>query len=156
MNQREPSSAKNDLQLEAIIPNEKQIECLYQELIKRSERSSQNISHETMPSFEKHTAFVKQHPYRAWFLVLQAQEVIGSVYAQFDNSVGLQLSEACTATNIEAVMSLFRAHLRPLPAKPSLRFGDFFLNVAYSNKNMQQALDTLGYKATQISYVAPK
>jgi len=53
-------------------------------------------------------------------------------------------------------MALIRTRLQPLAAKPSQRYGDFFLNVAYSNKVMQQALESLDYKATQISYVAPK
>lgn len=140
------------VRLEQIEPNEIQIGILFEQLCQRMH----NISHTEQPSYEQHASFVKQHPYRAWFLILLNEQAIGSIYAQHDNSLGLHLYQHCTKDTIQSVMYLLQSKLKPLEAIPSVRYGEFFLNVAYTNHIMQEALFALGYQPTQTSFILPE
>ena len=47
-----------------------------------------------MPSFEEHKEFVRNHPYRGWWLIIDSIDslkVLGSVYLNSDNSIGLNI-----------------------------------------------------------------
>jgi len=147
---------ENNISIEKIVPTNKQIDILYQQLSLRNNKPRHNISHNSDTSFEQHAEFVNHHPYRAWFLILHKRQAIGSVYVQYDNSLGLHIFEHCQASTIEAVISILRKKIQPLKAKPSLRYGDFFLNVAYANTSMQDALLELGYRPTQVSFISPR
>jgi len=65
--------------------NSDHINLLY-DLLKSREYS---ISHKSLPKFETHESFVKNHPYREWFLILHGDEFIGSVYVTNDNIIGI-------------------------------------------------------------------
>ena len=39
-----------------------------------------NISHKHMPSFEEHMAFVKEHPYEAWYVIENDGVILGAIY----------------------------------------------------------------------------
>ena len=80
---------KINIHLEKIIPTSDQINLLYLQLKTRSH----NISHKDLPSFEKHKNFVKNNPYRAWFVIRHETKYVGNIYIQFDNSVGLNLDK---------------------------------------------------------------
>ena len=44
-----------------------------------------------MPSKENHKKFVKEAPYKHWYLIYENEELCGSFYIKRDNSVGLNL-----------------------------------------------------------------
>ena len=75
----------DDIELDPVIPNDIQTELLYQQLRSRTNR----ISHCVLPSYENHKEFVAKHPYRAWFIIRSTDLVLGNVYVQYDNSIGL-------------------------------------------------------------------
>lgn len=114
-----------------------------------------SISHETFPTFEKHKDFVKNNPYRAWFLVKIGSKSLGNVYIQFDNSVGLNLIEDTTADQIQKILSLIYTLLPPLDSVPSLRYKNYYVNISSKNINLQNKLNLIKCREIQRSYVLP-
>jgi len=135
--------------LEPVIPDEGQIQLLYQQLIERTF----SISHFALPSYETHQEFVFNHPYRAWFIIKHKDIILGNVYIQYDNSIGLNCYDQITETQIKSILDLVSSKLQPLDPIPSVRVGKFFLNVAISNIDLQNKLKNLGFKENQISFI---
>ena len=106
-----------------------------------------------MPSYESHKEFVANHPYRAWFIIQQNYVVLGNIYIQYDNSIGLTCYDEITETQIRTILDLVTYKLRPLDPVPSVRVGKFFLNVAASNIHLQEKLKKLGLKESQRSFI---
>lgn len=55
--------------------------------------ASQNISHQTMPTWDEHVAFVKSRPYSVWFLITTPPpvECVGSIYITKTREVGIRI-----------------------------------------------------------------
>ena len=66
----------------------KDIEVLYSFLASRE----YSISHNEMPTFEKHRMFVQKNPYRKWFFIQNNSKMIGSIYVLKDNGIGVPKS----------------------------------------------------------------
>ena len=137
------------IELEPVIPNDIQIELLYQQLCSRTSK----ISHRELPSYENHKKFVAQHPYRAWFIVKSEDIVLGNVYLQYDNSIGLNCLNHITEIQIKSILDLISIQLEPLGPIRSVRSDKFFLNVASSNIDLQNKLMNLGLEESQRSFV---
>ena len=142
---------KINIYLEKVTPTSDQINLLYLQLKERSH----NISHEVLPSFEEHNDFVKNNPYRAWFIVKHESTFIGNIYIQFDNSVGLNLGENITSFLIQKVLSLIYLELSPLESVPSSRPGNYFVNVPSSNIFLQKKLNLIKCTEIQRAYILP-
>lgn len=140
------------IEIEPIIPNENQTKLLYQQLCERT----YGISHVALPSYDSHKKFVVNHPYRAWFIIKQNRAVLGNVYIQYDNSIGLNCCDEIDEAQIKIILGLVTKNLEPLDPISSVRFGSFFLNVSTSNINLQNKLKNLGLKVTQITFVFEK
>lgn len=137
-------------QLEAMLhPSDQHIELLYQLLATRKH----SISHDAQPSYTEHKNFVLNHPYRRWYLAWNADEFVGAIYVQEDNSIGINLLTDCTAQAIQEFLQLLRADIQPLPAIASVRHKDFFVNIASQNTELRTALEGLGYPTLQVSYL---
>jgi RimJ/RimL family protein N-acetyltransferase len=50
---------------------------------------SQSISHQYMPTIRSHKDFVRSHPYRAWYLILAGDDVVGSIYLTKNREIGV-------------------------------------------------------------------
>ena len=74
---------------ERVTSTDEQIKILYDLLNARS----YVISHRSLPSFETHRDFVKNHPYQDWFLISDESNYLGSFYLKKDNSIGLNLTD---------------------------------------------------------------
>ena len=140
------------LVLDEVIPTPQQTEILYRQLMSRSH----NISHEKIPEIEEHAHFVSRHPYRAWYVVTDNKCVIGNVYVQFDNSIGLNCTVDITEQKISIILNMIMSKLSPLDAIPSVRYENYSLNVASSNGLLQKKLSNLGLVETQRTYVLDK
>lgn len=82
------------------------ISFLYKLLLERSPRV--NISHKTMPSYKKHVNFVKSKPYAKWYIILNNNKKIGSVYLTNINEIGISLKKEFDKNRIkERVLKLF-------------------------------------------------
>ena len=137
------------MQLEDIVPTTEQIKILYDQLKSRLH----NISHKKIPPLEDHELFVKNNPYRAWYIVKDNDCIIGNVYLQFDNSIGLNCQDDISEIQIKIILNLICSKVSPLEAKASVRYGNFFINVASSNKSLQRKLSSIGLEETQRTYI---
>lgn len=130
-----------------VIPSENQIKDLYTMLNSRQ----YNISHcET--SYNKHIDFVKNNPYRDWFIISFNNDFIGNFYLQNDNSIGVNLCVECDSDILTRIISFVKNNFQPLDGIPSTRYEGFFINVAFNNSKMINILSDLGYDASQISF----
>ena len=128
-------------------PKEKDIHFLHKLLLSRDK----NISHLKSPSFEDHRAFVLNHPYRNWSLVLLEKISIGSVYVGFDNSVGITLFPEYLSYRKEVIVG-FLENFQPLPGRASIVRGDFIFNVAVDDLHYQEDLRKCGAIQIQQTY----
>ena len=83
-----------------------------------------NISHKKMPSFKSHKEFVKNNPYRNWFLISIGSNIIGSIYVLYDNGIGLNLEEKNYGL-VTKIIKKLTSRIKPLKSKPSLRNNKF-------------------------------
>lgn len=139
----------HDIELDPVIPSEIQTDLLYQQLCSRTF----NISHRELPSYETHKEFVSRNPYRAWFIIKSTDLVLGNVYVQYDNSIGLNCCNQISEIQIKSILDLISIKLKPLDPIPSVRSKNFFLNVATSNIELQNKLTNLGLIESQRSFV---
>ncbi len=136
------------VELEKVVPDNTQMDALY-DLLKAREHF---ISHRSIPAYEKHCDFVKNHPYREWYLVCVGKAYAGSIYIGFDNSIGINNLETLADELFESLIHRVREVMSPLPPVPSVRPAAFFVNVAPSNTGLMQKLQKLGYAPVQITY----
>ena len=140
----------SEIKLQSIIPTSEQIALLYNLLKNRKF----NISHNSMPSVDQHDSFVRNHPYRGWWLIYDAQNksnVIGSVYVSFDNSVGINIEMDKIEFSAEYFTKILKKEINPLPPELSKRFEDFFYNVPPNNNDLITWLSNCRYRVSQIS-----
>lgn len=142
----------DDIELDPVIPSDSQTELLYQQLSSRT----YNISHRELPSYENHKKFVAKHPYRAWFIIKSKDVVLGNVYIQYDNSIGLNCSHEINESQIKSILDVINIKINPLDPIPSVRSDKFFLNVATSNIDLQNKLKNIGLIESQRSFVFHK
>jgi len=137
----------SNFELKSVCRKSSSVRALY-ELLKVRKFS---ISHQKLPSFEEHEEFVKSHPYRQWWLVLENSKLIGSVYLTYDNAIGINLIEEDKRIYFGILEKIIHEN-KPLPPIPSVRPKFFYVNVAPENLILKETLAKLGAKHTQCSY----
>ena len=133
---------------EKVKPNKNQIAHLYRLLGDRSHQ----ISHRKVPTFEEHAAFVQKNPYRVWYIVHEDQQMVGSVYLTYQNTIGINIEDRRVAVLLNATIDKIKADFAPLPAVKSTRSGCFSINVAPTNKPLLNALNAGGFLVSQICF----
>ena len=78
------------------------LDFLYDLLKYRDENS--NISHKKTPTFLQHKKFVNSKPYVYWYIILQDNEEIGSVYITMLNEIGLHLKQEFNNLKLEKII----------------------------------------------------
>ena len=81
--------ADNDIQLKEV--NKSDIKFLYQHLKERDPIT--RISHKKMPTFAQHEKFVLSNPYTKWYIIIQKNKKIGSIYLTEMDEIGLFLKK---------------------------------------------------------------
>lgn len=109
------------------------------------------ISHSHMPSYKDHVDFVKNNPYRLWYLIRLRSEYIGNFYIQYDNSVGLNLM-APEKYLLQDIFQFILSKFKPEPAIASLIRKDFFINLPIEDRNMVNLVKELGFQEKSISF----
>ena len=135
--------------LEKIIGTESQIKILFFLLKKRKN----NISNTTLPTINSHIKFVKNHPYRAWYLIKSNGIYIGSTYVMESNCIGISL--IYEASNFSQVVELISKKHKPLKEIKSVRPSNFHLNIAPNNFKVESQLIKMGAKKIQLTYSFP-
>jgi hypothetical protein len=131
-----------------VIPNKNQFKELYLLLSHRKN----SISHDKLPSFEEHRKFVSENPYIEWYLLFKNKELLGSVYIQSDNSIGINLNLLNEDDLIEIIKFIKDNH-QPLPSIKSLRRGEFFINIPSNDSIFVEILKKLNKSEIQRSFI---
>ncbi len=113
------------------------------------------ISHFDLPTFEQHKQFFLSHPYRAWYLISQNNEFIGSIYLLKSNNIGVFAVSNYHQCVLEAIKQLLRKY-KPLPAIRSVRAPTFSVNVAPTDELLICVLNELGGELSQQTYTLRK
>ena len=124
-----------------------QIELLYTLLFKRKH----NISHSCTTSFEEHTEFVKNHPYRAWYLIKNSDEYIGTIYLLDSNCIGINIVKLASLAVPLAIDFIFDNY-QPSPEIKSIRPSDFYINVSPNNTALLVELESIGASKIQETF----
>lgn len=111
------------------------------------------ISHEKMPSWTAHKAFVESKPYRAWYLIVVDNRIAGSVYATWRNEVGVQVFTDCRRRGYarEALRILMNLH-DPLEGLPGVRADTWLANINPRNLKSVALFKELGFEHVQNTY----
>lgn len=133
---------------EKIIPNDSQIQKLASLLLKRKYL----ISHDNSFEYNDHKKFVTNNPYISWYLLYKNETLIGSLYIQSDNSIGIDLTYP-NKEDLNTVIAYIKKNYKPLSPIKSLRRGDFFINVSSHNKLIIELLNKLNKREIQRSFL---
>lgn len=101
-----------------------------------------NISHCKVPSYEEHSAFVENHPYRYWYLIKKSNDFIGSIYISFENTIGLSINEN-NSDIATAAINFILLNYKPLPGIKSVRNENFCINTHPDNLWLQGVLKNI-------------
>lgn len=136
------------IKFEKVIANADQVKKLYLLLSKKKN----SISHTKLPSFAQHNEFVLNNLYIAWYLIYKDANLMGSVYLQPDNSIGINLLNLNKKDVIE-IFNYIKKNHRPLPEIKSSRRKEFFINISPNDTNMIKILSQLKKKEIQRSFI---
>lgn len=103
----------------------------------------QFISHEEMPSWDEHVAYIAKRPVPHWYLIGNDDTWVGSIYLSRRREIGIFLfrSQHRKGYGKAAVEELMRLHP-----------GEFYANVAPANHGSHEFFISLGAKMVQYTY----
>lgn len=115
---------------------------LYELLKERT--PEQSISHEKMPTWEEHVAYIAKRPVEHWYLIGTELEWVGSIYLSRRREIGIsvlreQQHKGYGTWAVRELMSLYP--------------GKFYANVAPENFDSQDFFNKLGFKVIQETYL---
>ena len=138
------------VQFEKVMPSNEQIKVLFDLLEQRLHRiSCKEIS------YREHQRFVKSHPYRDWFLIRVRSEYVGSFYVSKENTIGINVWDEHTPLAVPCIINFVKKNFKPLPAIPSVRNGNFAINVPQSSVHLARSLEAIGARVAQVTYFMP-
>lgn len=108
------------------------------------------ISHSKIPSFKNHEAFVKNHPYKCWYLIFELDVCVGSFYIKRDNSMGLNVTVTDPGM-LRACLEFVSTNFTPEPEQPSEVPPYFYINVPISHSELITSLESAGLSPIQVS-----
>tara|TARA_A100001035_G_C27656791_1_gene441906 strand:- start:331 stop:753 length:423 start_codon:yes stop_codon:yes gene_type:complete len=111
-----------------------------------------NISHEKLPSHEEHVKFVKDNPYRKWFLISIKNLISGSVYITYENHIGINLPSNNSEEYYQILKFIFQK-FNPLKEIKSIRNKHFMVNTVKENKNLINAINRHRMREIQRTYI---
>lgn len=113
----------------------------------------ESITHDKMPTFDEHAAFVKSRPYRRWYVLSVGIQCVGSCLLTHNNEIGITIAKEYRRKGYarEALTILMRL-ADPLPASASVRNGHFIANVNPANEASIKLFAKLGFRHIQNTY----
>ena len=118
------------------------IKFLYQHLKERDPIT--RISHKKMPTFTQHEKFVLSNPYTKWYIIIQKNKKIGSVYLTKINEIGLFLKKDVQGKGLGQKSLKLLMKLNPR--------NRYLANVSQKNKNSIQFFKKNKFKQIQNTY----
>ncbi len=111
------------------------------------------ISHHAIPSYEDHIDFIRNNPYRTWYLVKSNDRYVGHVYLlDQNNTMGLVFNNP-KQEEVKFAIDYLKANYDPLPAIRSVRTSYFIVNIAPTNEKLAQIINDLEGEAIQTTYI---
>ncbi|MAS82692.1 MAG: hypothetical protein CMF45_08385 [Legionellales bacterium] len=135
------------LEFEAVMSNDVHADVLFDLLAQRE----YSISHKSMPDILIHREFVKNHPYRFWYLIKCKEKYIGTVYLTFENHISISIPVSHYEKMNDILEWTMHVH-EPLSESKSIRPASFQMNVSLEDIHLAKVLDNLGHKKIQVTY----
>ena len=112
------------------------------------------ISHERMPTFREHQAFIASHPFRYWLLVMSDMTYVGAIEVTDRNEVGIAILKRYQKRGLGSeALHKFIEDYQPLPAIPALRNGRWLANIAVGNESSEIFFRKMGFITIQKTMV---
>ena len=99
--------------------------------------------------------FIKNNPYRYWFIIKYNERYIGTIYFTFENSIGFFILNKYLKFSNQIFSATFKK-INPLPYKLSMRQKYFTINISPKNKKYQKIIKGLGGRVIQNTYIFRK
>ena len=107
-----------------------------------------NISHKTMPTYEKHVKFIKSKPYSKWYIIKADNSNVGTIYLTKQNEIGIFLKKENQVRNIgKNALNLL------MKKNPQKRY---LTNINPKNKNSIRFFKNNGFQILQYTYEIKK
>ena len=110
-----------------------------------------SISHKNIPKYADHICFVKNNPYRKWFLISHELNIIGSLYILYDNGIGIDVPNS-EYKLIDDILDLVFVKIKPLKPIPSIRTNNFHINISSDNDELSTFIIKAGGILKQKTY----
>tara|TARA_Y100001978_G_scaffold193772_1_gene200183 strand:+ start:101 stop:961 length:861 start_codon:yes stop_codon:yes gene_type:complete len=110
-----------------------------------------NISHSNLPAYKNHINFVKNNPYLNWYIISIFGRVIGSFYIQDDNSIGINIRNP-NKSIINELLNFILKNFSPREEVFSKIPNYFYLNVANTNKELIDIIESSGFNLIQLTF----
>ena len=68
------------------------------ELLKNKDPNA-NISHKTMPNYDKHVEFVISEPYTSWYIIKADKKNVGAIYLSKQDEIGISIKHIIRTTS---------------------------------------------------------
>ena len=108
------------------------------------------ISHQAMPTYPEHVAFVSSKPYRMWWLIKVDGEFIGDLHVTHLNEIGVFLFHKFRGKGYGAkAVKLFMARHKPLAAIPAKRVRRWLAHIAPENDAGASFFRKIGFSKIQ-------
>ena len=101
--------------------------------------------------YDIYKQFVENNPYRFWKLIKIDNEILGSFYITFENSIGINLIKAEYNLYLEIIKKILIEY-KPLKETKSLRSKYFIFNTNPKNNLLIKALKKIGTEHIQNTY----
>jgi RimJ/RimL family protein N-acetyltransferase len=132
--------SENEIKLKEV--NESDLKFLYQHLKERDPIT--RISHKKMPTFAQHEKFVLSNPYTKWYIIIQKNKKIGSIYLTEMDEIGLFLKKDAQGKGLGQKSLELLMKLNPR--------NRYLANVSPKNKKSTQFFKKNKFKLIQHTY----
>jgi hypothetical protein len=105
-----------------------------------------NISHKKLPTFSEHIKFVKSKPYSKWYIILQNDKRIGSIYLSKNDEIGIFLNNKRKGIGKEALELIIQKNPR----------NRYLANISPKNKKSIKFFKNQKFKLIQYTYELTK
>ena len=103
-----------------------------------------NISHQKMPTYPEHVAFVLSEPYAHWYIITEGKKKIGAIYLTKRSEIGIQLIFGAQGQGYgtQALNLIMNKHKRK----------QYLANVAPDNYQSRKFFGKQGFEMLQHTY----
>ena len=122
----------------------KKSDCLFLYVLLKERDPRANISHKKMPSFMQHVKFVLSKPYSKWYVIVESENDVGSIYLTKNNEIGIFIKKNMQGRGIG-----FKALKLLIEKNPRDRY---LANVNPKNKKSIQFFKNNGFNLIQYTY----